>query len=203
VNPFDAKAAEWDSPVHIERAAAVAAAIRAAVPLGPGARVADVGAGTGLLGRALAPDAGSVVITDPSPGMLAEADAAIARDGLSNVSTRRFELGVDMPPPSEFDLVVSLMALHHVKDTDLALQDLARMLAPGGWVAMADLDAEDGSFHVDPEERAVVLHGYDRDDLGQRARSAGFETVRFEDVWDITKNDRRYTVFLMTARLAA
>jgi 2-polyprenyl-3-methyl-5-hydroxy-6-metoxy-1,4-benzoquinol methylase len=202
VHPFDTKAAEWDSPVHVERAVAVAAAIRASVPLAPSTRVVDVGAGTGLLGRALAPHAGSVVITDPSPGMLAEAATAIARDGLSNMATRRFELGADVPPAAEFDLAVSLMAMHHVQDTDLALRHLAKMLAPGGWIAVADLDAEDGSFHVDPDERAVVLHGYDRDDLRERAESAGFEAVGFEDVWDISKNDRRYTLFLMTARLA-
>ncbi len=202
MHPFDAKAAEWDSPVRVERAVAIAGAVRAAVPVGPGTRVADVGAGTGLLGRALAPHVGSVVVTDPSSGMLAQAASAIARDGLANVSTRQFELGVDSPPAAEFDVVVSLMAMHHVPDTDLALRHLATMLAPGGWIAMADLDAEDGSFHVDPEERPLVLHGYDRDDLGQRAGAAGFEAVRFEDVWDITRNDRRYTLFLMVARLA-
>lgn len=200
MHPFDTKAADWDTPAHLERAAAVAAAIRAAVPLTPMTRVVDVGAGTGLLGRALSPHVGTVLVTDPSPGMLAEAAAAVARDGLANVATRQFELGRDEPPAAEFDLAVSMMALHHVLDTDAALRGLAQMLVPGGWMAVADLDAEDGTFHVDPADRAVVLHGYDRADLSRRAARAGFEHVRFEDVWSIEKNERRYAVFLMAAR---
>lgn len=201
MHPFDTKAADWDTPSHVERAAAIAAAISKAVPLTPQTRVVDVGAGTGLLGRALAPHAAHVVLADPSAGMLAEAAAAVERDGLANVATRQLELGRDEPPAAEFELAVSMMALHHVPDTDAALHGLARMLVPGGWIAVADLDAEDGSFHADAEEHGAILHGHDRDDLRRRAEAVGFEQVRFDDVWSIEKNERRYGVFLMTARL--
>lgn len=202
MHPFDEKAAAWDSPVHVERAVSTAAAIRAAVPLDGSSRVIDIGAGTGLLGRELAPHVGSVLVTDPSPAMVATADSAIASLGLPNVHAERFELGGDPLPAERFDLAVSLMALHHVLDTDRALRQLAGLLEPGGRIAIADLDAEDGSYHVDPEERAVVVHGYDRADLGRRAEAAGFADVAFSDVWTIPKNGRVYPLFLMVARLA-
>lgn len=197
---FDAKAADWDSPVHVERAIAIARSIRSAVPVTGATRVIEVGAGTGLLGRALAPHVGSVLITDPSTGMLRAADEALTANGIANARTRRFDLEADPVPGERFDLAVSLMALHHVLDTDAALARLAAMLEPGGWLAVADLDAEDGSFHVDPEERAIVLPGHDRDQLGARAVAAGFVDVTFSDVWQILKNDRVYQVFLLVAR---
>lgn len=200
MHPFDDKAAAWDSPVHVERAAAVGSAIRAAVPLAPDARVIEVGAGTGLLGRALAPHVGVVLVTDPSPAMVAAATAAIEAAGLPNVRAERFELGADPLPVERFNLAVTLMAFHHVLDTDHALRQLAGLLDPGGWVAIADLDREDGSYHVDPAERAAVVHGYDRADLGRRAEAAGFEAVVFSDVWTIPKNGRTYSVFLMAGR---
>ena len=197
---FDAKAADWDSPVHVERAIAIARSIRSAVPVTGATRVIEVGAGTGLLGRALAPHVGSVLITDPATGMLRAADEALTANGIANARTRRFDLEADPVPGERFDLAVSLMALHHVLDTDAALARLAAMLEPGGWLAVADLDAEDGSFHVDPEERAIVLPGHDRDQLGARAVAAGFVDVTFSDVWQIPKNDRVYQVFLLVAR---
>jgi ubiquinone/menaquinone biosynthesis C-methylase UbiE len=201
-HPFDAKAAGWDSPVHVERAVAVAAAIREAIPVTQASRVLEVGAGTGLLGRALAPHVGSVVLTDPSPGMLEAAGAAVEASGLDNVWTLRFDLAAGPLPDERFDLATSLMALHHVPDTDLALARLASLLAPGGWIAIADLDAEDGSYHVDPDERAVVLPGFHREDLAARAAAAGFERVAFSDVWTIPKNGQVYGVFLLVARRA-
>jgi 2-polyprenyl-3-methyl-5-hydroxy-6-metoxy-1,4-benzoquinol methylase len=200
MHPFDDKAAAWDSPVHVERAVAIGAAIRAALPVNADTRVIDVGAGTGLLGRELAPHVASVLVTDPSSAMVAAAAAAIEAQGLANTSAERFELGRDPLPARRFDLAVTLMALHHVLDTDGALRQLAGLLDPGGWVAVADLDAEDGSFHVDPDERAVVVHGYDREELGERAAAAGFEDVAFADVWTIPKNGQVYSVFLMVGR---
>ena len=51
---FDERAREWDTEERIERAAAVARAIRANVPMSPSMRAIEIGAGTGLLGLDLA-----------------------------------------------------------------------------------------------------------------------------------------------------
>ena len=79
------------------------------------------------------------------------------------------------------------------------LRRLAAMVRPGGLLAVADLDAEDGSFHAD---RAGVVHfGFDRAWL-----RAQFEAAGLVQVADATANTlerdgpdgpRRYTVFLM------
>jgi 2-polyprenyl-3-methyl-5-hydroxy-6-metoxy-1,4-benzoquinol methylase len=200
MNDFDDRAASWDTPERIERAAMVAAAIRAAIPLGPGTRVLEVGAGTGLLGRSLAPWIGSVLLADASAGMVAAAAEAAEASGAANVRAVLLDLMADPPPAGSFDLVVSLMALHHLPDTGAALARMAELLEPGGRIAIADLDAEDGSFHDDPDERARVHHGFDRSSLRAGALAAGFVEIDFAPAPVITRNGRPYPLFLLVAR---
>ncbi|MDH4141542.1 MAG: class I SAM-dependent methyltransferase [Chloroflexota bacterium] len=195
---FDERAPEWDSPERIERAEAVAAVIREAVPLTRDLSVLEIGAGTGLLGLALAQEVGTLVLADPSVGMLAVADEKVRAAGLENVRTLRFALAADPRPAERFDLVVSLMALHHVPDTAAAIDDLFAMVEPGGRLALVDLDAEDGTFHSDPD--ADVHHGFDRGELGRRIEAAGFRDVTFTTADEIASDGRVYPLFLVVAR---
>jgi ubiquinone/menaquinone biosynthesis C-methylase UbiE len=197
---FDERAPEWDTPERMDRAREIAQAVRDAIPLTRATRLLELGAGTGLLGIALADSVGSVVLADASAGMLAVADAKIRDAGLGNVTTRRLELTVDPLPGDRYDLVVSLMALHHVADTAAGFAAMRELLAPGGRLAIVDLDAEDGSFHTDPD--APVHHGLDRDHLAALARAAGFGDLAFRTVLTIEKHGRPYPLFLLTAALA-
>src|SRR6266576_1438068 len=144
---FDERAREWDTPERISRAARVAAAIEDAVHIGPEERLVDVGAGTGLLGLALVDDVREVVLLDPSAGMIEVATEKLAASGLRSVSAVRHDLLVDPPPADPFDVAVSLLVLHHLEDTAAALAAIRELLVPGGRIALADLDTEDGSFH--------------------------------------------------------
>ncbi len=194
---FDDRAPEWDTPERAERAQAAAELILAAVRPAPDARVLELGAGTGLLGLALAPHVGSVILADASGGMLDVAEAKLAAGGYPGARTLRHVLTVDPLPPDRFDLVVSLMALHHVPDTGAAMEHLAALLEPGGRIAIVDLEAEDGSFHTDPGDD--VLPGFERDPLRRHAEAAGFRDVDFRPAWDVTRNGRAYPLFLVTA----
>ncbi len=69
---FDAEARAWDAnPLRVARAQAVAAALRASLPLHPALRALEYGCGTGLLSFALYPDLRHITLADSSPGMLA------------------------------------------------------------------------------------------------------------------------------------
>ena len=74
-NRFDELAASWDDdPVKVARAAEAADALRARIPVASsGWRALELGAGTGLLSRALAPDLGPITLVDTSEGMTAQA----------------------------------------------------------------------------------------------------------------------------------
>ncbi|MGH9102344.1 MAG: class I SAM-dependent methyltransferase [Acidimicrobiales bacterium] len=91
-------------------------------------RVLDVGAGEGQLSRlALGGGAGFVVGVDPTWGQVAEA----ARRG-GGPSYVRGGAGALPFPPRSFDAVVVCLVLEHVEALDEALEELARVLVPGG-----------------------------------------------------------------------
>jgi 2-polyprenyl-3-methyl-5-hydroxy-6-metoxy-1,4-benzoquinol methylase len=115
----------------------------------------------------------------------------------------KLDLLIDPPPAQRFDLIVTSMTLHHVPDTGHILRIFHDLLTPGGYLCIADLDQEDGSFHG-PE--VDVHHGFDQADLSRRAAQAGFADIHFQTVFSIAKEHesgtRDYPVFLMTARRA-
>ena len=198
---FDDKAAEWDSPEHIERARDLANSIREHIPLTAGMHAIDIGAGTGLLGLELLGDIDSVVLTDPSAGMIEVARTKIEAQGIVDAEAIVFDFPADeRPPGAPFDLAVSMMALHHVEDTGATLRSIDDALAPGGWIGLIDLDQEDGSFH-DPDQPGIHHHGFDGDSLIAAVGAAGFVDARTRIVSHITReNGRSYPLFLLTAR---
>ena len=199
---FDERARDWDTAERRQRAEIVAGAVRASVPLTRATRLIDIGAGTGLLGFALSGDVGEVVLAEPSSGMLEVVREKLeVPGGPRNVGAVRFELTVDPPPGEPFDLAVSLLVLHHLEDTSGALRAIRDLLRPGGRIALADLDAEDGSFHEATTE-GVHHHGFDRDELGRLAEAAGFTDVEVRTATEIEHEDGRFPVFLLLGRRA-
>ncbi|WP_324778576.1 class I SAM-dependent methyltransferase [Thiobacillus sedimenti] len=199
---FDAKARQWDdNPVFRERGLKIAEAIRASVPLSPRMRALDYGCGTGLLSFPLKDELGAILLADSSAGMLEVVAEKIAAQGATNMTPAKLDLLADPPPAGRFDLVYTSMTLHHVPDTDRILRVFHDLLQPGGYLCIADLDREDGSFHGIEVD---VHHGFDRADLARRAAGAGFAEVGFQTVFSIAKEHaggtRDYPVFLMTAR---
>lgn len=196
---FDERARDWDTHERRDRAEVVADAIRASVTLDPTMRVIDVGAGTGLLGLTLAVDVGAMVLAEPSEGMLDVAREKLAAGGPPNVTAISLDLVVDPLPPDPFDLAVSLLVLHHIADTGAALSAIRRLLRPGGRIALADLDAEDGSFHSSDAE-GIHHQGFERAGLIETARAAGFTDVEIRTAGEIERDGRRYPLFLLLAR---
>ncbi len=201
---FDASAATWDDdPAKLLRAREVAEAIRATVPVTPEAAVLEYGCGTGLLGLALAPHVARITLADSSEGMLEVVRRKLASGAAPNAVALRLDLERDPLPAGRYDLVCSLLTLHHVHDLDQVLRQLRAALTEGGTLCVADLDAEDGSFHG---HGADVHHGFSRDALADRLRAAGFAAPAFSTVTEIERTTgdttRRYGVFLAVARAA-
>ena len=194
---FDERARDWDTPERRERAQAVAQVIRGNVPLTSSMRVIDIGAGTGLLGLELARDVGSVVLAEPSTGMLEVAREKLATGAWPNAIALAFDLVTDPPPEPSFDLAVSLLVLHHVADTTAALAAIHALLAPGGRIALLDLDAEDGSFH-DEDAPGIHHHGFERAEIVRLAGAVGFVDLRTTTALSIERDGRAYPLFLLT-----
>lgn len=196
---FDERARDWDTPERRERAEAVAGAIRAIVTLAPTMRAIDIGAGTGLLGLTLAGDVGEMVLAEPSEGMLEVVREKLAAGGPPNVTAVRLDLMADPSPGDPFDIAVSLLVLHHLADTRAALSAIRELLRPGGRLALADLDAEDGSFHG-PDAEGIHHLGFERRALLEVTRAARFADVEIRTATEIERGGRRYPMFLLLAR---
>jgi ubiquinone/menaquinone biosynthesis C-methylase UbiE len=197
---FDDAAATWDDdPGHEKRQLAVARAIKEAVNLSPQMKAVDIGGGTGRLSILLADLVGSVVVTDPSAGMVQVARERIEAAGLGDrLRAVQADLTTDRLDGT-YDVVWSSMALHHVPDLDVLLRSVAGLLVNGGRLCIADLDEDpDGAFHADKVE-FDGHHGFDRQRLAEQLARAGFADVSFLDATTILKDDREFGVFLCTA----
>ncbi len=191
---FDVKAQGWDEmPGRRKRALAVAGAIRREVKFTTGMSVLEYGCGTGLLSFALQPFPGQITLADNSTGMLEVVKEKIAASRAENMTPLLLDLSADPLPAQRFDLIYTLMVLHHILDTQDILNKFQALLKPGGLLCIADLDQEDGTFH------SGEFHGhpgFDRHELTDRMVRAGFERIRFYTPFSVKKDSGIYPMFL-------
>ena len=166
-------------------------------------RAMEYGCGTGLLSFMLRPRLGDITLADVSDGMLAVAARKIAAANDPAMRAVKLDLLCDPLPERRFDLIFSLMTLHHIPDTVAILVRFRAALGSPGFLCIADLDAEDGSFHGAGFDGHL---GFDRVELAAKARSAGFATVEFSTAFVMQKpvdgRPRTFPIFLMVARTA-
>jgi SAM-dependent methyltransferase len=115
--------------------------------------VLDVAAGTGLVGRAIAEKVAAVTAVDSTPAMIAEGRERAAAEGHRNLE---FVSGLAEHLPfsdASFSLVVTRFSLHHFSDPGPAVDEMVRVLRPGGRVVVKDLVAS-----TDPEVAARQDH---------------------------------------------
>jgi 2-polyprenyl-3-methyl-5-hydroxy-6-metoxy-1,4-benzoquinol methylase len=201
LNDFDRKARDREREAsRLERALQASRAIRDTVPVA-GRRILDYGCGTGLLGLALQPQAARVTLADASEGMLQVVRERIAATEATNLEALKLDLQVDPPPDERYGLICSLLTLHHVPDTLDILRKFHGLLEPGGWVALLDLEQEDGSFHG-PE--MAVHHGFDPGAFCRDLDRAGFRQISLGRPFDIQlppeRGGGRYPTFLAAGR---
>jgi ubiquinone/menaquinone biosynthesis C-methylase UbiE len=195
---FDEAAASWDDNTHRRALTeAIARAIRDVLPLSRKWRVLEYGCGTGTLSFLLASAVREVVAADASPGMIEQVRRKLAMCPDCRMTPLLLDLTSEPVPSDTFDLVITAMALHHVEDVAQLLSTLRGMLVRGGWLVVADLCAEDGSFH---EPMKVPHNGFAPGALADVARrSLGEADCQWRIVHRVQKNDRGYDVFLLAA----
>jgi SAM-dependent methyltransferase len=105
-------------------------ALAARTPLGPGTVVVDLAAGTGKLTRQLVARGATVTAIEPTAGMRRQLGAAVPGARVLDGTAE------DMPlVDAAADVVTVAQAFHWFRTAD-ALDELARVLRPGGWLAL-------------------------------------------------------------------
>ena len=202
---FEKAAVIWDKdPGRVQMAQAIADAIITALKPNGKELVMDYGTGTGNIALRIVPHVHRIIAVDSSKGMLDVLQEKLSHDRISTVEIREWSIGQDPALLPHFDIIVSSMTMHHVRDTAGAAWAFYSMLIPGGRIAIADLDLDNGEFHETP---GITEHdGIDRKYLQQVFEKAGFDSVRFLEAATIQKTSshtgklRDFTIFLMTAQ---
>jgi ArsR family transcriptional regulator len=139
---FRRQGADWDEMRALDLPAAdVEAALLALVPDTPGARLLDIGTGTGRVLELLAPRVAQGLGVDASKAMLALARARLARTGLTHCAVRLADMYRLPLADAAFDIAVLQMVLHYAEDPAGVLAETARVLRPNGRLVVIDLAA--------------------------------------------------------------
>ncbi|MBI2306246.1 MAG: class I SAM-dependent methyltransferase [Rhodocyclales bacterium] len=173
----------------------IASSILNAIRFDRAMHVMDFGSGTGLLLERIAPHVGKITAVDVSRSMNGQLRAKAGRLGctLEIVETDLEESDLD----ARFDGIVSSMTMHHIADVTAMFRKFHSLLKDGGFIAISDLDAEDGSFHG--EDTGVHHFGFDREWFAESAAAAGFRAVRVVPASVVHKPQGDFPVFLLTA----
>jgi SAM-dependent methyltransferase len=135
---YDAAAAEFDR-LSERLVTPFSEAMLGHACIAPEDRILDVGTGSGLvaLRAATLVAKGKVVGIDHSSGMLKQASAKVHERGLGDTVSFRLMDAEELDFPNQsFDKVISLFALLHFPEPLRALQEIHRVLRPGGRVVI-------------------------------------------------------------------
>ncbi len=172
----------------------IATAIIEQVKLDKGMHLMDFGSGTGLLLEGIAPHVGKITAVDVSKAMNKQLE-----DKRGRIPCELEMLELDLTTTvlnRQFDGIISSMTMHHVQDIAAMFAKFHDMVKAGGFIAISDLDTEDGGFHT--EDTGVHHHGFDREQIAGVAKAAGFRNVSVTTASVIAKPQGDYPVFLLT-----
>jgi len=195
---FARHAEEWDSLRTLHSAdGPVEAALLAVLDAHDGpptlGAVLDVGTGTGRIAELLAPHAAHVTGLDNSPEML-----RIARTRLQDLPAARTDLvqGDFTALPfadAVFDTVLFHQVLHYAQDPVRVLAEAARVLRPGGRIAVVDFAAHE-------HEELRTEHAHARLGYSDEAMLALFADAGFAAAPPVALPGAKLTVKIWTGR---
>jgi ubiquinone/menaquinone biosynthesis C-methylase UbiE len=203
MNDFDLKAAEWDqNPMHWKRSEAIAKEIINLIPLKKKMTALEFGAGTGITSFILKDYLKEITLMDNSSEMVRVMNEKIKSSKVKNLKTLNFNLETEEFKGRKFDLVFTQMVLHHVIDIERIIDRFYQLLNPNGYLAIADLYEEDGSFHGD----GFTGHrGFSIDVLSDILKNNHFRDISHKTCFVIDRKiseteSKQFEIFIMAAK---
>lgn len=175
---FDQVAQQWDTMRQSFFSEAVREKAYAVAGVQAGQTAADIGAGTGFLTEGLLRRGLRVVAVDQSVAMLEEMQRKFA--SFAGIDYRLGEAENLPLPDGAVDYVFANMYLHHVASPLQAVEEMARLLKPGGKLVITDLDEH--SFEFLRTEQHDRWLGFQREDVRRWFTEAGLKNVAVDCV---------------------
>lgn len=198
---FKNKATEWDSPMKIAMSEKFVEEMQKNIKFNKAIKAMDLGCGTGLVGLGIIEQLKSLVMVDNSKAMtdklkekigLLEANCSISRE-----SVKIIQGTIEKYQAKDLDVIFSLMAFHHMENTQATFEHISKILKPGGILIIGDLAEEDGSFHG---EEKVPHNGFNVDLLAKEVESSEMDLESAYIYNTIKKGNKDYEQFIMIAK---
>lgn len=156
--------------------------------------VGDLGCGTGHISAALSPSVARVIAIDESGPMLAAAQARLS--GLANVDLREGHIESLPLEDGSLDVAILFLVAHFITDPARAMQEVRRVLKPGGRLLLVDLLPHEHDDYV--AKLGHVWQGFSEDQITGWLSNAGFSNTRYRPM--AQTSDRTPGLFVSTAR---
>jgi ubiquinone/menaquinone biosynthesis C-methylase UbiE len=176
--------------------------IKKLIPLKKRMIALEFGAGTGIASFLLKDYLKDITLMDSSSEMVRVMNEKIKTTKVKNLKTLNFDLEQADYSVGQFDLIFTQMVLHHVVDVENILKKFFKLLNPEGYLAIADLYPEDGSFHG---EGFTGHKGFDIEDLSNQVIKQGFTNISHRKCFVINRKisetkSKQFDVFLLIAK---
>lgn len=193
---FKEKSKDWDSgSIRVNGAKKIADSIAEKIELHNKMDIIDFGVGTGLLGFEIAKSVKKVHGVDTSNSMIEK----LKEKNTPELSIESYCQDIIKNPLNKtFDGLVSSMTLHHIEDLKAFFETIYKNINEDGFIAIADLEIEDGTFHSD--NTGVFHFGFDENELCKVVLEVGFKDVEFININTINKPEKDFGIFLLTAK---
>lgn len=151
--------------------------VMAALAIGTGSLVADIGAGSGYFTAHLARQVGvggRVFAVEIGERELSRLRQMAEDAGLQNIEVIRGEIDDPGLPEQSLDAVLVVDAYHEMTEHEAMMDGVYRALEPGARLVILDLAPADGSTSRD---RQIASHRISIDLVEEEVRAAGFEVL--------------------------
>jgi 2-polyprenyl-3-methyl-5-hydroxy-6-metoxy-1,4-benzoquinol methylase len=171
-NRFDIAAETWDEkPGRMEMASKFANEITEFTQGRNFKSAMEYGCGTGNVSFFLKDNFSKITLADSSIGMIGEVQQKIEKLGVAHFTPVKLDLENETVN-EKFDVIYSLMTMHHVKNVEKLISEFGKIISTGGMLILGDLVKEDGNFHKYPENQDVHF-GFEKEYLEQVLKENG------------------------------
>jgi ArsR family transcriptional regulator len=177
---FERVATDWDTMRLAYYDERVIEKMSEVAGIAEGSEIADVGTGTGFVAAGLAPRVKRVIGIDNSSSMLRVARGNLDSLGVSNAELLIGDLAGLPLADNSVDAAFANMVLHHAVDPAAMLEEMARIVRPGGTIVITD--EVEHPYKWMREEHADVWLGFTPEQVEGFLREAGLANYGYESL---------------------